>query len=178
MLAGLFVALATGLALHGLLGTGHDVLPGLSRPRQVTTAVGVEAYPTWSPDGSRLAYTALSSGDDWDIWVSQITGGPPVNLTSGHPGADMHPSWSPDGGQIAFASDREGGGCFVLPALGGPVRKVTGFSVPPERIHPTWSGDGHELACMAGDSTMRITNLASAEFRDLELPELPVVFST
>ena len=172
--AGMFVAAALGFVLGGLV---HDnrgsSLPRLARPRQITAAVGVEAYPTWSPDSSRIAYTALAGGDNWDIWVSQVSGGPPVNLTADHDGADMHPSWSTDGAQIAFSSSREGGGCFVMPALGGRARKVTKFAAPAERGHPAWSSDGRQLACLGGDDFIRITKIDSGEFRDLALPGFP-----
>jgi serine/threonine protein kinase len=168
------VALAAGFLLRGLFDRGrHDSLPRLAHPRQVTTAIGTEAYPSWSPDASRLAYAALAAGDNWDIWVRQVSGGPPVNLTSDHSGADMHPSWSPDGGQIAFASARDGGGCFVMPALGGPARKVTSFRASSERVHPAWSGDSRALACAGSDDALRITNVDSGEFRELPFPELP-----
>ena len=61
---------------------------------------------------------------NWDIWVSQLSGGRAVNLTEDFEGRDVEPAWSPDGSQIAFKSDRDdGGGCFVMSALGGtPTR--------------------------------------------------------
>jgi Tol biopolymer transport system component len=167
------LALAAGFVLRGLVDGGRDdAIPRLSHPRQVTTAVGVEAYPTWSPDGSRLAYAALAGGDNWDVWVSQVSGGPPVNLTADHAGADMHPSWSPEGSSIAFASSRDGGGCFVMPALGGPARKVTSYAGSAERVHPVWSADGALLACVASNQTLRRTDLTSGEFNDLSLPPI------
>ncbi len=171
--AGLLAAGALGFILRGLVDRDSRAsLPRFARPRQITAGVGVEAYPTWSPDGSRVAYAALAGGDNWDIWVRQLSSGPSVNLTD-HEGADLHPSWSPDGAQIAFSSSRDGGGCFVMPALGGPPRKVTSFSGPAERGHPAWSGNGNDLACLGGDDFLRITSLDSGEFRDLALPDFP-----
>jgi dipeptidyl aminopeptidase/acylaminoacyl peptidase len=110
-LAVILVAGSLGFTLRAFVSEERSVtLPTLTRPRQITATVGMEAYPTWSPDGSRIAYTGLTGGDNWDIWVSQVSGGPPVNLTSDYDGADMHPSWSPDGSQIAFSSSRDDGG--------------------------------------------------------------------
>lgn len=174
VLAVLLVAGAIGFALRSLVEEDRGAsLPRLSRPRQITAAVGVEAYPTWSPDGSRIAYAALAGGDNWDVWVGQVSGGPAVNLTSKHDDADLHPGWSPDGSEIAFSSSRDGGGCFVMPALGGPPRKVMASALPAERLHPAWSPDGRELACVWGDSFIRITRLDSGAFRDLAVPGFP-----
>jgi Tol biopolymer transport system component len=60
-----------------------------------------------------------------------------------------------------------------MPALGGPPRKVAGFSGPAERVHPAWSSDGGELACAVSDDVLRITHVDSGEFRDLALPDIP-----
>jgi Tol biopolymer transport system component len=126
---------------------------GLSNPRQITTAEGVEGYPSWRPDGTQIAYESQQSGN-FDIWVTQVTGEGAVNLTEDHEGVDRFPSWSPDGSQIAFYSSREGHGYFVMPALGGKPRKVA--PAPPWRWRrdgpPQWSPDGGRLAYPVGES--------------------------
>ena len=103
-------------------------VPRLTNPIQVTSSLGMEQYPTWSPDGRTLAYGARildeDSSETWDIWVTQTGRGQPVNRTADHAGKDCCPSWSPDGSQIAFWSEREGGGYFVMSALGGSAQKA------------------------------------------------------
>jgi len=144
----------------------------LTNATPVTSTIGVEDYPTWSPEGGRLAYESNQSGN-WDIWVRQTVGGPPLNLTEDYKGADRCPSWSPDGSQIAFFSSRDGGGCFIIPAIGGPPRKVVNnFSWSSER--PQWSADGTALAFVKRDSTgyfIEIVSLLGASSRRLSLPE-------
>jgi Tol biopolymer transport system component len=123
-------------------------------PVQVTTAVGVEDYPAWSPDGRTIAFAADPSGQPggptWDIWVVQPGGGAPINRTADHAGQDLFPSWSPDGTQIAFHSARDGGGCYVMPALAGAPRRVAAASLN-DPNPPQWSADGAELGCVNGD---------------------------
>jgi Tol biopolymer transport system component len=80
--------------------------------------------------------------------VSQPGGDAAVNRTADHVGDDRYPSWSPDGRQIAFWSSRQGGGYFVMPAVGGAASKLAGT---PETTAPyhgpaEWSADGVELA--------------------------------
>ncbi len=115
--------------------------PVLRNPVQVTSAIGVEDYPSWSPHGRTLAYHSDQSGT-WDIWVTQVGVGQPVNRTQSASN-DRYPSWSPDGTQIAFHSNRDGGGIFVIPPLGGPARKLVPASRA-TRVH--WSEDGAEIA--------------------------------
>ena len=120
----------------------------LANPVQVTTDVGVEQYAAWSPDGRTLAYSASPSEAEIagsDVWVTQVGGGSPINRTADHAGLDAFPSWSPDGTQIAFWSDRDGGGCYVMPALSGPARKVATAGT---QNQPQWSADGRTLSCV------------------------------
>ncbi len=153
IVAAALVAIAAG----GWLIQGRDAADPLATPRlqnavQVSTGLGAENYPTWSPDGGRLAYeldqAGYSFGGPSDIWVAQLGSGEPVNLTKDHAGNDRRPSWSPDGRDIAFLSDRDGGwGVHVVAAIGGNARKVLplpGFA-PFGWSAPQWSGDGAKL---------------------------------
>ena len=68
-----FAAAAVTLALAGALAyfLRESPMPGLrfTNPIQVTSAAGVEDFPTWSPDGERLAFQSDESGNN-DIWVA------------------------------------------------------------------------------------------------------------
>lgn len=123
--------------------------PQLLNPTTITTSMGIEDYPTFSPEGGRLAYESDQSGN-WDIWISDIKSGVSANLTEDYEGDDRCPSWSPDGSQIAFLSTRDGAGCFVMSHLGGNVRKVAPLAsdrvLGPSISRPVWSGDSSRLA--------------------------------
>ena len=129
--------------------TAPSRTPRFTNPRQVTTSSAQEDYPSSRPDGTQVAYQSNEAGE-WDIWVSQVPGRALVNLTKDISGDAFWPSWSPDGSQIAFWSNREGGGEFVMPALGGTPRKV--LDAPPSTRWsgaigpPQWSPDGRRLA--------------------------------
>lgn len=94
----------------------------------MTSAIGVENYPSWSADGERVVYGFNEegySGGNWDIWVAQLGGGDPVNLTADHSRSARDPSWSPDGRQIAFMSNRDGAwGLYTMSSLGGNPRSL------------------------------------------------------
>ena len=105
---------------------------------RVTFEDGLQAQPTWSPDGRFIAYTSDQAGN-FDIWVQPIAGGRAVQVTT-DPATDWQPSWSADGNTLAFRSERDGGGIFVVPALGGRERRLTTFGYWPE-----WSPKKSEL---------------------------------
>ncbi len=147
-----------------------STLPHMTNPIPVTTAAVVEDFPALSPDGEMLTYQSMQTGN-WDIWVTQIDQRQPINRTADHPGDDRLPTWSPDGRQIAFLSDRDGGGVFVMPILGGIPRKVA--SMPNTTSAPQWSSDGTRVAILEtgeGEAWVEIVSLQSDGSQRLPAP--------
>ena len=76
---------------------------GGGQARRLTSTPGVEIDPYFSPDGSRLAFTATVAGNT-DVYIMPTAGGDPKRLTY-HPGTDRVRGWSPDG-RVIFTSVR------------------------------------------------------------------------
>jgi dipeptidyl aminopeptidase/acylaminoacyl peptidase len=73
-----------------------------SHVRRVTSAPGPQFDPSFSPDGSLIAYRDSGHGinQDDDVWVMDRHGRHARNLTRDH-GNDWSPAWSPDGRRLA-----------------------------------------------------------------------------
>ena len=117
-------------------------------PRQVFGGDAVQ--PHWSPDGSRIAYWAISGGQR-DIWTMPVDGGEQVRVTDG-PAVDWNPVWSPDGQYLYFSSDRSGSMNLLRvridletgQTMAEPEAVTTG--VAGDSMHLTLSSDGKRIA--------------------------------
>jgi tricorn protease len=74
---------------------------------QLSSPPGEEQFPRFSPDGSRIAYSANYDGNP-DVYVVSTGGGVPNRVTH-HPGDDRLVDWAPDGDALLFASNRSNG---------------------------------------------------------------------
>jgi dipeptidyl aminopeptidase/acylaminoacyl peptidase len=81
-------------------------LDGPAAPRKLTHSKGAESGADWSPDGTKIAFSAKRDGDDQaQLYVLDLTrGGEAERLTTLATGAKT-PRWSPDGRQVLFVSE-------------------------------------------------------------------------
>ena len=89
----------------------------------LTTYPGNEAQPSFSPDGSQVAFVWDGpKQDNFDIYIKVVgAAGDPLRLTT-NPAPDYAPAWSPDGRWIAFLRElpEKKNAVLLIPALGGP----------------------------------------------------------
>ena len=114
---------------------------------RLSSPLGEESFPRFSPDGSRIAYSASYDGN-LDVYVVPSTGGVPVRLTH-HPMADRVIGWHPDGRKVLFASGRESGrqrfSQFYLVGLEGGMPEKLPI---PYGEFGAFSADGGQIAYM------------------------------
>jgi serine/threonine protein kinase/Tol biopolymer transport system component len=139
-LAALVIAAIAVAYLPPLIRQGpqSEQPPARRKLSRLTFDPGLQSEPTWSPDGRFIAYSS-DRGGNFDIWVQPVDEGDPVQVTKS-PAHDWQPDWSPDGNRLVFRSEREGGGLFVVPALGGNERKISSFG-----YRARWSPDGSQI---------------------------------
>lgn len=70
---------------------------------RLTSNIGGESAPHFSPDGKMIAFTGQYAGNS-DVYIIPVEGGEPERLTW-HPSADIVTGWAPDG-EVLFRSNR------------------------------------------------------------------------
>ncbi|MBV8141010.1 MAG: PD40 domain-containing protein [Verrucomicrobia bacterium] len=150
------VLAAAALAFWMANRTGENVgIPSPAVP--LTSYLGLQQNPSFSPDGTRVAFAWYQPAKRVSgIYVKSIGPGDPVALTTGEKG-DFAPAWSPDGQFIAFMRPRDAGhsAVMIMPSLGGQERHLTDLAfsagVPPYNHEwsvgspLTWSPNGKWL---------------------------------
>lgn len=112
----------------------------------LTHGLGNAIDPTWSPDGTQIAFSALGEGN-LDVYIMDVDGTNTRQLTN-DPLHEVAPSWSPDGQQISFTATvsfaSSEADIYIINTDGTGRRNVTasiGFD-----NESTWSPDGTEIA--------------------------------
>jgi Tol biopolymer transport system component/tRNA A-37 threonylcarbamoyl transferase component Bud32 len=139
-----------------------------------TTLPGQEMAPTFSPDGSQIAFGWRREGKEegYDLYV-KVTGSETLLRLTNNPSVWISPAWSPDGRLIAYSrmakAGKDGSGVYVVPALGGQERKLSGLFAQDPRRFLSWSPDGTLLA-RPTLGAVHLLNVATLESRPLPAP--------
>jgi TolB protein len=120
-----FVIGTDGTGLQNISGAGND-----------------DCYPSWSPDGSRIAAVSGVTTGSSDIITMDPDGGNRTTIVQA--GDNGWPDWSPDGSMLAFTRKvQRVAELFVAAADGGSVTRLTttrGFEYT-----PAWAPDGSAI---------------------------------
>jgi Tol biopolymer transport system component len=108
---------------------------------QLTSDPAQDMMPTFSPDGTKIAFCSDRAGN-WDIYIMDLSGGQPVQITS-DPADDFHPSFSPDGRRLVYCTFGNQSGQWELVVINldnpGPKRFIG------HGLFPCWSPKGDRI---------------------------------
>lgn len=150
------------------------------RAARLTTSVGVELNPIFSPDGTQIAFTGQYSGDN-NVYVMPAEGGEPKRLTF-HPRTDIAVGWTPDSKSVIFLSEDQMTidvpVLFTVPIAGGPPQRLP----LPTGTQASFSPDGKRLAYNPGALWQKAwkryrggqtTKIWIADLADSKVKEIP-----
>jgi TolB protein len=145
----------TQLAYTAMRGEGKEIhvmdYDG-ANPRTITANGGLNKFPTWFPDGSRLAFVTLLPGANrWELWIQDLRGGGTVLPTP--TSYVSSPAISPDGKRIAYSArpeDAPDSDVFVSGIGGVDRRNLTNH--PGIDTAPAWSPTGGQIAFISDRS--------------------------
>jgi Tol biopolymer transport system component len=138
-----------GISNVAVLEVAEDNRAGT--PLSLTSDIGKDsAFPTWSPDGSKIAFQSKMEGDLFQVYVMDADGNNKRRLSTGGGFAGL-PAWSPDGSRIAYVSgEQQTAGSqrelFVVPVDGGEPRQLT--SLGTSLSNPQWSPTGENISVL------------------------------
>jgi hypothetical protein len=130
-----------------------------------------DSLPTWSPDGTVIAFSSRREDPAADIHLMNPDG-TNIRRIFGVPGVeDSWPSWSPDGTMIAFHSrrdDPEGEEIYRMNVDGSNVVRLTFNADPPggpdSDIFPAWSPDGSRITWTSGRNGVSLDTYQMSAF--------------
>ena len=125
---------------------------------RITDSPGPDFDPSWSPDGTQIAFRSERSGEP-EIWLMNADGSGQHRLTTG-----LSPAWSPDGSMIAFSGE---GGLSLIDAHGSHRRTLPHTE---GGEYPSWSPDGTSIAFnsnLSGDHVMYIARTDGSKVVEL-----------
>jgi TolB protein len=130
------------------------------------------SIPTWSPDGTKIAF---SHGDGFDadelpvnqqIYVMNADGTGAHAITTGPAPKDQVPDWSPDGSKISFSLGYPGSqGIWTINADGSGARQLTGCTAADPTPCPggddwgtAWSPDGKKIVFLRDLTSLGVSD--------------------
>jgi Tol biopolymer transport system component/DNA-binding winged helix-turn-helix (wHTH) protein len=174
----LVLALTVFAVAHMWLNQRSHAAGRALRPVPFTAYIGLEVAPSFSPDGSRIAFswtedTQLPS-EGYHLYVKSIGDENPVRLTSS-PSRWISSAWSPDGASIAIHRvTNAGSGIYLVPAGGGPEQKLRAtYAANSVDAAISWSPDGRFIAfsdAASSEGKRRIQRFSLATSESTEIP--------
>ncbi len=112
---------------------------GSGQTRLTNDPIRNDAFPVFSPDGKKIAFTSWDSTIDpatAEVYVMNVDGTGRTRLTN-NSYEDSYPAWSPDGSQLAFQSARDGNlEIYVMNADGTHQIRLT--NDPADDVGAVW----------------------------------------
>jgi eukaryotic-like serine/threonine-protein kinase len=139
---------------------------------QLTTPPMSAMMPCWSPDGKRIAFQVMTTGERWRIYVISAEGGTPEPLYQEEHNQDR-PSWSPDGNSIVFSYEPGPDAAHGVVVLNLATHRAERLPGSEGLVLAEWSPDGRYIATRSSDHhTIMLFDVRTQRWAELARGEL------
>ena len=128
------------------------------------------ALAHWSPDGTQIAFSGVTPGRPWKVYLISRDGGSPQPVTADNY-QETDPTWSPDGktlafGHVIFSRPQES----FIELFDLATHKVSEVSGSRAIFGPRWSPDGHFIVALSSDGTkLMLYDVTAGRWRPLNV---------
>lgn len=125
---------------------------------------GFAAVPSWSPDGTRLAFVKAETDhpDVWNLWIADLETGQQRQITFNTSGQPLGASWFPDGQRIAYSR----GDVLVVKRIDTDSVRTFSSPVPKRQVGtPAVSPDGRHVIFQVARDGAWLLNLSNGSMR-------------
>ncbi|MEO6444746.1 MAG: amidohydrolase family protein [Gemmatimonadaceae bacterium] len=119
-----------------LLGDLYTLPIGGGKATRITSGMGYDAQPRYSPDGKRIVFVSDRSGGD-NVWIQSLDGKDSLQVTKGNDNGYVSPEWAPDGKYVVASKDGGLGGTaklWMYHVDGGSGVVLTSQPAPPPQL--------------------------------------------
>ncbi len=151
---------------YRVLGVGINVID-LSTGLAASVAPAGAAWPTWAPDGTRVAYAQRDAAGNFRLILTRLDGAaPPIDL-----GPGKSPVWGPTG-LLAYAGC-DGSGCGIMIDNPDDPQPPVRLTASANDTPTSWSPDGFNIAYYSdadGDWDIYFVNTAGVVAQVINSP--------
>jgi len=141
---------------------------------QLTFPPLMAALAHWSPDGSKIAFSATSAGNGWSVYVISRDGGATERVPSDANWWATDPTWSSDGKKLAFGFVQQ------TPPQQSSIQlfdlnthQVSTLPGSDGIYGPRWSPDGRYIIALAADgNSLQLYDSQKSSWKKLDTPGL------
>ncbi len=139
---------------------------------QLTASPMQALVPSWSPDGKRIAFQAMTAGKFWRIYLVSADGGTPELLFEEQLGQNRA-SWSPDGKSILFSYVPGPDAAHGIVVLNLVTHRVERVPRSEGLVLAEWSPNGRYIVARSSDhQTLMLFDFKTQTWTELARREL------